>query len=86
MLPVVLESTRSIPSCDLPSRYLCAVALGINAVYKIGDRPKVKARAAASNLSFPSDRPEDEQATRRAGVPFQWAWNWIEQHQEAIAP
>jgi hypothetical protein len=32
------------------------------------------------------DRPEDEQAAQRAGVPFQWAWDWIEQHQEAIAP
>ena len=30
MLPVVLESTRSVPSCDLPGRYQCAVALGIN--------------------------------------------------------
>jgi len=32
------------------------------------------------------DRPEDEQAAQRAGVLFQWAWDWIEQHQEAIAP
>ena len=32
------------------------------------------------------DRPEDEQATQRVGLPFQWAWDSIEQHQEAIAP
>jgi D-glycero-D-manno-heptose 1,7-bisphosphate phosphatase len=31
------------------------------------------------------DRPEDEAAARRAGVRFQWATNWIEQHQAAIA-
>jgi phosphoglycolate phosphatase-like HAD superfamily hydrolase len=35
---------------------------------------------------YVGDRPEDEQAAQQAGVPFQWAWNWIEQHQEAIVP
>ena len=27
MLSVVLESTRSIPSCDIPGRYQCAVTV-----------------------------------------------------------
>ncbi|MBD1934026.1 MULTISPECIES: hypothetical protein [Cyanophyceae] len=35
---------------------------------------------------YVGDRPEDEQAAQRVGVRFQWAWEWIEQYQEAIAP
>jgi len=38
------------------------------------------------NSLYVGDRPEDEQAAQRVGVSFQWAWDWIEQHQEAIAP
>ena len=29
------------------------------------------------NSLYVGDRPEDEQATQRAGVPFQYAWDWI---------
>jgi D-glycero-D-manno-heptose 1,7-bisphosphate phosphatase len=32
------------------------------------------------------DRPEDKEAAQRAGIPFQWAGESIEQHQEAIVP
>jgi len=38
------------------------------------------------NSLYVGDRPKDEQPTQRVGLPFQWAWDWIEQHQEAIAP
>jgi D-glycero-D-manno-heptose 1,7-bisphosphate phosphatase len=38
------------------------------------------------NSLYVGDRPEDEQATQRVGLPFQWAWDSIEQHQEAIVP
>jgi hypothetical protein len=29
---------------------------------------------------------QDEQSAQQPGVPFQWAGNSIEQHQEAIVP
>jgi D-glycero-D-manno-heptose 1,7-bisphosphate phosphatase len=35
------------------------------------------------NSFYVGDRPEDEQAAQRAGVPFQWAWDWIK-NREAI--
>ena len=38
------------------------------------------------NSLYVGDRPEDKQATQRVALPFQWAWDSIEQHQEAIAP
>ena len=38
------------------------------------------------NSLYVGDRPEDEQATQRLGLPSQWAWDSIEQHQEAIGP
>ena len=38
------------------------------------------------NSLYVGDRPQDEQATQRVGLPFQYAWDSIEQHQEAIAP
>ena len=38
------------------------------------------------NLLYVGDRPEDEQATQRVGLSFQYAWDSIEQHQEAIGP
>ncbi|MDX2214875.1 MAG: HAD hydrolase-like protein [Oculatellaceae cyanobacterium bins.114] len=31
------------------------------------------------------DRPEDQEAARRAEVPFQWAWSWIARHQAEAA-
>ncbi|MBD2100348.1 HAD-IIIA family hydrolase [Leptolyngbya sp. FACHB-261] len=34
---------------------------------------------------YVGDRTEDEQAAHRVGVRFQWASNWIEQHQEATS-
>jgi D-glycero-D-manno-heptose 1,7-bisphosphate phosphatase len=37
------------------------------------------------NSLYVGDRPEDEQANQRVGLPFQWAWDSIEQPQEAIA-
>ena len=36
------------------------------------------------NTIYVGDRPEDEAAARNAGVRFQWAADWIEQHQAAI--
>lgn len=32
---------------------------------------------------YVGDRPEDETAAQRAGIAFEWAWNWIERHQNA---
>lgn len=32
---------------------------------------------------YVGDRPEDEAAAQRAGVAFEWAWNWIAQHEKA---
>jgi D-glycero-D-manno-heptose 1,7-bisphosphate phosphatase len=46
----------------------------------------VRHKHTPHNSLYVGDRPEDEQAAQRVGVPFQWAWDWIEQHQEAIAP
>jgi len=34
------------------------------------------------NTWYVGDRPEDEAAARRAEVQFQWAKDWVEQHQE----
>jgi D-glycero-D-manno-heptose 1,7-bisphosphate phosphatase len=45
----------------------------------------VRHKHTSQNTSYVGDRPEDEAAARRAGVRFQWATNWIEQHQAAIA-
>ncbi|MBD0261447.1 MAG: HAD-IIIA family hydrolase [Tolypothrix sp. Co-bin9] len=36
------------------------------------------------NTIYVGDRPEDEAAGRSAGVRFQWATDWIKQHQAAI--
>jgi D-glycero-D-manno-heptose 1,7-bisphosphate phosphatase len=46
----------------------------------------VRHKHTPQNSLYVGDRPEDEQAAQRAGVRFQWAWDWIEQHQEAIVP
>lgn len=46
----------------------------------------VRHKHTPQNSLYVGDRPEDEKAAQRAGVTFQWAWDWIEQHQEAIAP
>ena len=43
----------------------------------------MSAATSRQNSLYVSDRPEDEQAAQRVGVPFQWAWDWLEQHQEA---
>ncbi len=37
------------------------------------------------NTWYVGDRSEDETAARRAGVQFQWAEDWIEQHQASVA-
>ncbi|MBD2459486.1 HAD hydrolase-like protein [Oscillatoria sp. FACHB-1407] len=34
---------------------------------------------------YVGDRPEDEEAARRAEVSFQWAWAWIARHQAEAA-
>jgi len=44
----------------------------------------VRHKHSPQNSLYVGDRPEDEQAAQGAGVPFQWAWDWIEQHQHAI--
>jgi D-glycero-D-manno-heptose 1,7-bisphosphate phosphatase len=36
------------------------------------------------NCLYVGDRPEDEVAAKRAGVRFQWADDWIRQHQEPM--
>jgi D-glycero-D-manno-heptose 1,7-bisphosphate phosphatase len=46
----------------------------------------VRYKHTPDNSLYVGDRPEDEQAAQRVGVPFQWAWDWIEQQQEAIVP
>lgn len=38
-----------------------------------------------ANCLYVGDRPEDEQAARRANVAFQWAWEWTEHHQQSSA-
>jgi D-glycero-D-manno-heptose 1,7-bisphosphate phosphatase len=45
----------------------------------------VRHKHSPQNTLYVGDRPEDEAAARRAGVQFQWAADWIEQHQLAIA-
>ncbi|MEQ8465386.1 HAD-IIIA family hydrolase [Coleofasciculus sp. E1-EBD-02] len=45
----------------------------------------VRHKHTPSNSLYVGDRPEDEQAAQRAGVSFQWAEDWIKQHQDAIA-
>lgn len=45
----------------------------------------VRHQHISENTRYVGDRPEDEAAARRAGVQFQWAADWIEQHQVAIA-
>jgi D-glycero-D-manno-heptose 1,7-bisphosphate phosphatase len=45
----------------------------------------VRHKYSPQNTLYVGDRPEDEAAARRAGVQFQWAADWIEQHQLAIA-
>ena len=41
----------------------------------------VRHKHTPENTCYVGDRPEDEAAARRAGVHFQWAKDWIEQHQ-----
>src|ERR687885_1533468 len=36
----------------------------------------VRHKHTPQNSLYVGDRPEDEQAAQRAGVPFQWAWDW----------
>ncbi|MBW4526713.1 MAG: HAD-IIIA family hydrolase [Phormidium tanganyikae FI6-MK23] len=35
---------------------------------------------------YVGDRPEDEEAARRAGVAFEWAEDWITRHQTITTP
>ena len=37
---------------------------------------RVRHKHTPQNSLYVRDRPEDEQAAQRAGVPFQWAWDW----------
>ena len=46
----------------------------------------VRHKHSPQNSLYVGDRSEDEQVAQRAGVSFQWAWDWIEQHQDAIVP
>jgi len=46
----------------------------------------VRHKHTPQNSLYMGDHSEDEQAAQRAGAPFQWAWDWIEQHQQAIVP
>jgi len=36
----------------------------------------VRHKHTPQNSLYLSDRPEDEQPAQRAGVRFQWAWDW----------
>jgi D-glycero-D-manno-heptose 1,7-bisphosphate phosphatase len=36
----------------------------------------VRHKHTPQNSLYVGDRPEDEQAAQRVGVPFQWAWDW----------
>ncbi|HEY9638122.1 MAG TPA: hypothetical protein V6D14_32310 [Coleofasciculaceae cyanobacterium] len=36
----------------------------------------VRHRHTPQNSLYVGDRPEDEQAAQRAGVPYQYAWDW----------
>ncbi|MBW4562771.1 MAG: HAD-IIIA family hydrolase [Mojavia pulchra JT2-VF2] len=44
----------------------------------------IRHKHTPQNSCYVGDRPEDEAAARRAGVHFQWAKDWIEQHQATI--
>jgi D-glycero-D-manno-heptose 1,7-bisphosphate phosphatase len=44
----------------------------------------VRHEHSPENTCYVGDRPEDEAAARRARVKFQWAKQWIEQHQPTI--
>ncbi|HEY9879388.1 MAG TPA: HAD-IIIA family hydrolase [Leptolyngbyaceae cyanobacterium] len=44
----------------------------------------VRHEHSPENTRYVGDRPEDEVAARRAKVQFQWAKQWIEQHQASI--
>jgi D-glycero-D-manno-heptose 1,7-bisphosphate phosphatase len=37
----------------------------------------VRHKHTPHNSLYVGDRSEDKEAARRAGVPFQWAWDWI---------
>jgi len=37
---------------------------------------RVRHKHTPHDSLYEGDRPEDEQAAQRAGVPFQWAWDW----------
>ncbi|WP_016948817.1 HAD hydrolase-like protein [Anabaena sp. PCC 7108] len=45
----------------------------------------VRHKQIPENTCYVGDRSEDETAARRAGIRFQWAANWLEQHQGIIA-
>lgn len=38
------------------------------------------------NCLYVGDRPEDETAAQRAGIAFQWAWDWLEHPQTLVDP
>jgi len=44
----------------------------------------VRHKNSPEDSYYVGDRPEDEAAARRAGVQFQWAADWIKQHQVEI--
>jgi D-glycero-D-manno-heptose 1,7-bisphosphate phosphatase len=44
----------------------------------------VRHKHSPQNTWYVGDRPEDETAAQRAGIKFQWAENWIEQHRQLV--
>ena len=46
----------------------------------------IRHKHTPQNSLFVGDRPEDKAAAERVGIPFQWAWDWIDRYQEAIVP
>lgn len=43
----------------------------------------VRHKQSPQQALYVGDRPEDETAAQRAGIAFEWDWNWIERHQNA---
>ncbi|OUL28142.1 polynucleotide kinase [Nostoc sp. T09] len=45
----------------------------------------VRHKHTPENTRYVGDRPEDEAAAHRAGVLFQWAVDWLKQHQATMS-
>ncbi|OUL18469.1 HAD hydrolase-like protein [Nostoc sp. 106C] len=45
----------------------------------------VRHKHTPENTCYVGDRPEDEAAARRARVQFQWAGDWLKQHQATMS-